>query len=300
MDNERLYMIQKRKQERKRRQMIKLSIIAVAFICAAVLVITGITGAIKAVKKAIPTPSPTPVDLISKKDTYSSSAQLINLPDAAEENDILNFVESSQTDTKVCYLTFDDGPNKIITPKILDILRRYNVKATFFQVGTLIEENPDMARRVYEEGHLIGNHSYSHTYSKIYSSNEGFVDEFNKCAELIQNITGDDYFPIIRFPGGGYNSGQYGEMKQELKKILAQNNVYHCDWNALSGDAEGGAKSAEQLLERVKTSSEGKNKIVILMHDTATKKQTVNSLPAIIEYLMNEGYVFARLDQIID
>ena len=299
MSKERLEMIQKRKKQRRNRQIIKLGLIIVGLVLVMLLIVSGINAAINAVKKAIHTPTPTPVQVISQS-VIAQSSQMpkpTSIPDATEENDMLKIIEASQTESKVCYLTFDDGPNKSITPLILDILRKYNIKATFFQVGTLIEEYPDISKRVYEEGHLIGNHSYSHTYDKIYYDKNSFIDEFNKCAQLIQSITGDDYFPIVRFPGGGHNTGKYGQLKQSLKTILAENNVYHCDWNSLNGDAESTTRTSEQLLERVKSTTKNKNKIVLLMHDASSKKQTVNALPAIIEYLISENYSFARLDE---
>ena len=230
-----------------------------------------------------PTPESTPTPWVINK-TAEHDAQYV---------DIYNGYEGE----KVAYLTFDDGPNKSITSQILDILRRYNIKATFFQVGSLIEENPDVAKRVSEEGHLIGNHSYGHTYEKLYSSKESFKEEYEMCAKLIQDITKEDYTPVMRLPGGSHNTGTYGEIKQELIEILSQNGVYHCNWNALSGDAEGSYKSKAQLIQRVKSTSKGKNQVVVLMHDASTKKQTVEALPEIIEYFISEGYVFSRLDK---
>lgn len=298
MSRDRLEMIRIRKKQRRNRMIIKLGLITIGVVFMLIFIISAINACVTVVKEAIPTPTPTPVEIISQ-------SQLLNidenneskLPPPSEESDMIKIIETVQTDKKVCYLTFDDGPNKTITPLILDILRKYNIKATFFQVGTLIEEYPDISKRVYEEGHLIGNHSYSHTYDKLYYDKNSFIEEFNKCADLIQKITGDDYFPITRLPGGGHNTGKYGQLKQELKVMLGENGVYHCDWNSLNGDAESNYKTSQQLLERVKSSIKNKNKVVLLMHDASSKKQTVNALPAIIEYLISENYTFARLDE---
>jgi len=219
-----------------------------------------------------PTPPPTIPDLITA----------INKPDGVKE----------------CYLTFDDGPTNSITTEILDVLRRYDVKATFFTVGTLLEKNPDTARRVYDEGHLLANHSYSHNYSNLYADETSFMNEINQTYKLICDITGDANYPhVFRFPGGGFNSGSHGEAKQSYKNALAPNNIRYCDWNALNGDAEGGSPSAEELVQRVKKSSNNKEDIVILMHDAATKKTTAESLPEVIEYLKSQGYIFKTLDQ---
>jgi len=212
------------------------------------------------------------------------------------EADLLKVVRNGDG-VKTAYLTFDDGPTKSITPQILDVLRRYNVKATFFMLGTLIESNPDMARRVYEEGHLLANHSYAHDYSDLYATSEGFISEVQKTEQLIKNITGEEeIFRLFRYPGGSYNAGYWGENKQIYKQVLADMGYYYCDWNCLNGDAERLDVTAPELVEKVKSSSAGKEDIVILMHDAATKQNTVDSLGEIIEYLMSCGYTFARLD----
>ncbi len=229
--------------------------------------------------------------------SYTDSA----LPPAAENNDLLDIATTRSDDKKIAYLTFDDGPTTSVTPLILDTLRRFNVKATFFEVGSLIEKNPDMARRVYEEGHLIANHSYSHTYSELYESSESFMSEINQTYEAIRQVTGEDApFKLVRFPGGSFNSGTYGEVKQEYKALLAENGYYYCDWNSMNADAEGGSKTAEQLTEYLKTSVKGRSRVVILMHDAATKHSTAEALDDIILYLTDEGYEFRRLDQAAD
>ncbi|MCX7715629.1 MAG: polysaccharide deacetylase [Clostridia bacterium] len=197
---------------------------------------------------------------------------------------------------KTAYLTFDDGPTTSVTPKILDILRRYNIKATFFEQGVMIEANPDVARRVYEEGHLIGNHSYTHNYNEVYASEQAFISEIEKVESLIKHTTGqENIFKVFRFPGGS-DGGKWNDNKQSYKQTLSSMGYVYCDWNALNGDAEGGVKTAEQLIEEVKETTSGKEDVVILMHDSPAKKTTVEALPAIIEYLISQGYRFSRLD----
>lgn len=221
------------------------------------------------------------------------------IPPASEENDLLKIATNREGEEKICYLTFDDGPTTSITPQILDVLRRYDVKATFFEVGSLINRNMDMARRVYEEGHLIANHSYSHEYKELYASSESFMSEVTQTYEKIKEATGEEEpFKLIRFPGGSYNAGSYGAKKQEYKKSLAEEGFYQVDWNALNGDAEGGKKNAAQLLEGLKSSAGTKQNIVVLMHDAAGKQSTVDALGSIIEWCMEQGYEFRRLDEI--
>ncbi|MBP3362037.1 MAG: polysaccharide deacetylase [Clostridia bacterium] len=312
MEKDRLEALRKKRAERKRKQRIRLLIVVICFAAIIFVVVFAVKSAVTFIKNSIPTPTPSPVAVVSELGEPSAAAQTgeaavpqntaepvqyAELANPSEQNDILKYFEENSSQKKVCYLTFDDGPNNSVTPLILDTLRRYNIKATFFQVGTLIEDNFDMAKRVYEEGHLTGNHSYDHTYSKIYADGESFINEFNKCSEQIKKVTGDDYFPIMRFPGGSFDAGSYGAAKQEYKTLLAQAGVYHCDWNALTGDAEGSPKTTEQMLERIKSSSKNKNQLVVLMHDANNKKQTAEALPKIIEYLISEGYTFSRLDK---
>lgn len=200
---------------------------------------------------------------------------------------------------KKAYLTFDDGPNYSVTADVLDILRRYNVKATFFMVGTLMEQNQGAARRVFEEGHLIANHSYSHKYSELYASVDSFMNQINHSQEIIHKITNNKNYPkICRFPGGGYNSGVYGEIKQECKLKLEENDYRYCDWNALTGDAESANPSASSIISRLKKTVGEKEDVVILMHDAPAKGVTARTLPDVLDYLIECGYQFDTLDKI--
>lgn len=229
-----------------------------------------------------------------------NSTSSLSIPPASEENDLLTILSDSGQ-TKRCYLTFDDGPTTNITPQILDTLRRYNVKATFFEVGSLIKANPDMARRVYEEGHLIANHSQNHEYAALYASTESFMTEINECYEAIKSVTdGEEPFKLIRFPGGGFNSSadSYAPVKQAAKEALKEEGFYFCDWNTLNGDAEGKTKDASELLEYLKTNSAGYNNLVVLMHDAAAKQATADYLASAIEWLTEQGYTFHRMDDI--
>ncbi|MCH5186120.1 MAG: polysaccharide deacetylase family protein [Oscillospiraceae bacterium] len=201
---------------------------------------------------------------------------------------------------KTAYLTFDDGPTNSVTSKILDTLRRYNIKATFFEIGSGIEANPDMARRVYDEGHLLANHSYSHNYKNIYVTAENFMEEVTKTEELILSITGEEtVFKLFRFPGGSFKSDKdsWSKNKQEYKELLKENGYVYCDWNSYNGDAEGGTKTKDKLVEELKSSVGTKEDIVILMHDAAAKGTTAEALPEICEYLISQGYEFRRLDE---
>ncbi len=108
----------------------------------------------------------------------------------------------SSSEEKRAFLTFDDGPSKTVTPLILDLLKQENIKATFFVLGSRVEYNPEIINRIFEEGHYIANHGYSHKYSSIYTSIESVLDEYNKTEQCIKTaLKNDDYNSrVFRFP----------------------------------------------------------------------------------------------------
>ena len=167
------------------------------------------------------------------------------------------------SDKKRAFLTFDDGPSDV-TPIILDTLKQENIKATFFVLGQRVEQKPDMVKRMYDEGHFIANHGYSHVYDSIYSSKEAVLDEFNKCNTAVQNAIGDNEYNshLFRFPGGSIG-GKYSELKLQAKDLLKQNGIESVDWNALNGDAETNDLTPEFELERLQCTVQGKNSVVI-------------------------------------
>ncbi len=204
-----------------------------------------------------------------------------------------------QSDTKRAFLTFDDGPSTI-TPKILDILKQENVKVTFFVLGTNINGRQDIVKRMYEEGHYIANHGYTHSYSKIYLSPQSVLDEYNQCNDAVKNAIGVSEYNshLFRFPGG-FPGGKYADLKKEAKQLLSQNDVLNIDWNALTGDAETNQLSIEFELSRLSETIGDKNSVVILMHDSSTKSVTVEALPQIIANLRERGYEFKNFYEII-
>ncbi|MCI8481595.1 MAG: polysaccharide deacetylase [Clostridia bacterium] len=203
------------------------------------------------------------------------------------------------SEEKTVYLTFDDGPSKTVTPLILDLLKRENIKASFFVLGSRVELNPNIVKREYEEGHFIANHGYSHIYSNIYSNVEAVLGEYNKTQQAIQNALGIEYNGhLFRFPGGS-TGGKYHNTKNEAKGVLQANQIGYIDWNALSSDAAG-AKTKEALLENVKETVGQKKTVVILMHDAGDKILTYEVLPEVIAYLREQGYVFKNFYDIMD
>ena len=223
-------------------------------------------------------------------------SRIPNLTEEGKEN-IKNIYHSETA--KRAFLTFDDGPSTN-TKDILDLLLQRNIKATFFVLGTQVERMPETVKRIYEEGHYIANHGYSHVYSSIYSSPEAVLDEFNKCNQVVANaIQVPEYNShLFRFPGG-YYGGKYAEIKKQANEILKQNNIAHVDWNALTGDSEKQNPTKEYLMNNLQKTTQGKNSIVILMHDSQAKKITVETLPEVIDYLQQQGYEFENFYSII-
>ena len=204
-----------------------------------------------------------------------------------------------KSDTKRAFLTFDDGPSAN-TESILNILNNYGIKASFFVLGTRVEAMPNMVKTMYEQGHFIGNHGYSHTYSQIYSSPQAVLDEYNRTNQLVANAIGDSTYNshLFRFPGG-FVGGQYSEIKNQAKDLLLQNNIVHVDWNALNGDSETKEPTVDFELQRIADTTCDKQSVVILMHDAEAKKATVEALPNIIDYLKGQGYEFKNFYELI-
>lgn len=191
---------------------------------------------------------------------------------------------------KICYLTFDDGPTRNITPQILEILKDKDVKATFFVLGKLAEVNQDILKREKNEGHLIANHTYSHDYAYLYTNPENLINDINKNQEMLKNILGEDPSKIIRFPGGSFN-------KKSFQKRVNEEGYHFVDWNCLNGDAEALNVPEDKLFNNVKKSMGSQEHIIVLMHDASTKQTTVRSLSRIIDYIKEQGYSFKTLDE---
>ncbi|PRR78269.1 Peptidoglycan-N-acetylglucosamine deacetylase [Clostridium liquoris] len=203
----------------------------------------------------------------------------------------VNEIWNKEDKRKIAFLTFDDGPSPY-TPKILDILEKYNIKATFFVLGTSAKNYPEYLKREVVLGNSIGNHTYSHRI-KYYGNYtpDAFVDDVRKCDYAIKEVLGQDFKTnLVRFPGGSFNHKSY-------KNALQEAGFKSIDWNVENGDARRLNVPKEELINNVKNDAEKHNKIVILMHDSATKETTVEALPDIIEYLKSQGFEFGIVSQ---
>ena len=188
---------------------------------------------------------------------------------------------------KQIYLTFDDGPSTVVTGQILDTLKAENVKATFFIVSDRVKGREETLRRAAREGHTLGVHSANHVYTQIYASEEAFLHDVEECASVIERVAGVKP-NVYRFPGGGgQNRGAYADLlKQRGYRVVA--------WNAVCGDEEIPRASAETLLRESVDTARGKQPVVLLMHDSATHRETAAALPGIIAYFKGQGYAFCK------
>lgn len=201
---------------------------------------------------------------------------------------------TSDNGRKVVYITIDDGPSPR-TPEVLDILDKYNAKASFFVVGA-DPSSYHYIKEAYDRGHTIGLHTMSHDYASVYSSTDAYYADLNEIGQVVKDQIG--YIPcFMRFPGGSSNgvSADYcaGIMSELVNSVQAQGYQYY-DWNVSTGD--GAVHTADELVGYVKESELDTN-IVLLCHDSKTKQSTVEALPQIIEYYQDLGYSFEAIDR---
>ncbi len=192
---------------------------------------------------------------------------------------------------KVIYLTFDDGPSNH-TRRLLEILAEYDVKATFFVVGTM---DMTVLKQIAADGHAIALHSDTHDYEKIYTSDEAFFADMNALRQKIKNACGVDTM-LMRFPGGSSNTVSKkfsaGIMTRLTQSVVAQGYRYF-DWNVDSRDAAD-AKTAEQVFQNVISAVQGKSYSVVLQHDIFS--YSVEATEMIIQWGLANGYTFKALD----
>jgi len=181
------------------------------------------------------------------------------------------------------YLTFDDGPSSY-TEQILDILDRYNVKATFFVIGKEDEESLRLYKEIVDRGHTLGMHSYSHKYAEIYKNKKAFSQDFDKIYNLLTETTGVEP-QFYRFPGGSSNTVSKVDMKV-CTEYLKERGVTHFDWNVTSGDANSNGVPVETIVVASTSDIMTRQTSVVLFHDTATKGTTVEALPTVIETIL--------------
>ncbi len=243
------------------------------------------------------------------KENYLSAQDIVIAPHSGEEimdsflpqenpNAQDEIKKIYYSDEKVVYLTFDDGPSKAITPGVLDVLKKENVPATFFVLGKCVKQHPELVRREFDEGHFIANHGYTHTYSQIYRSSDTVYSEYSDCEKEVQIALDNPKYHtrLFRFPGGS-SGGKYNTLKQQAKQFMLSKGIANTNWNALTGDAEG-LTTPNQLYNRMVETVGRQGSVILLMHDAADKKGTLECLPRVIQFFRDKGYTFKNFYEI--
>ncbi|MCI1777001.1 MAG: polysaccharide deacetylase family protein [Paenibacillus lautus] len=239
------------------------------------------------------------------ENNLSQSTNTPNLLDGSEES-VRNMKPMSLADLRAKYkstflldgpstkrevaLTFDDAPDDIFTPQILEVLKREGVRATFFVVGNRVEAHPEIVRRMVEDGHILGNHSYNHAnLPKI--SDEEFRNQITRTDELIQKYTG--YRPtFVRPPYGNINEPQIQWLASQ-HKIIVNWNVDSLDWKGLNSE-----QVKTNILAHTMPGS------IILQHAAGGVGEdlsgTVQALPDIIRSLRNDRMQLVTIPELLD
>lgn len=199
------------------------------------------------------------------------------------------FLEALDYDLEVA-LTFDDGPDAKYTEQILDILKRYNIKATFFLLGKNMQEYPEVAKRIMREDHAIGNHSYDHVDLRKLSKEIAFESQIEKTQVIFDEQLG--FRPVIFRP-------PYGAVKDEQIAYFAQQGIKIINWSIDTFDWDSKQNSPEQINEKIaRYFHEG---AIILMHSGGgDRSKTVAALPGLIEFLLDRGYKFMTIPEMLE
>ena len=202
-------------------------------------------------------------------------------------------VTGPQPAEKVAYVTFDDGPSEI-TPDILDTLKKYDAKATFFLIGEEItKEREEIVKREIKEGHSVGVHTYCHKKDEMYCNKEYFWNDFEKCKARIEEVIGKPV-SLHRFPWGS-NNGYVCPIVDDLMEELQKQKITSSDWNVSGEDSVAVGVPMASIYQNVKKDLEKYDNPIILLHDSNTMKNTAAVLPEILQLIREKGYRFDTL-----
>lgn len=201
---------------------------------------------------------------------------------------------TDDTNRKKVYLTFDDGPGSQ-TGKILEVLKKNHVKATFFVTGKEDASSKKMYQRIVKEGHTLAMHSYSHIQDVIYDSKEAFEKDLKQINRCLYEATGV-HTKFYRFPGG--SSTQNTSLPiQNFIDVLNKNHYLYLDWNVISPDINNANATKEQVVTGVMQGVDAYDTAVVLMYDVADKPMTVKALPSIIKQIKAKNYELLPVDE---
>lgn len=199
---------------------------------------------------------------------------------------------------KEVFLTFDDGPSRHNTEKILDILIKNNVKASFFIIGENAQRNKSVLKKLNENGMGIYPHCYNHNYKQLYESKESYMEDLKKCIDIINesDISGNEKY--VRMPGGSNNSNVNKKNMKDIKNGILKSGYNYIDWNVDSMDAYTKKISVDTIKRNVTKESQNTRIAVILFHDSEIKINTIEALQYIIDFYKTHGYEFKTLNQV--
>ena len=197
-------------------------------------------------------------------------------------------------DEKVVYFTFDDGP-WTGTPRLLDILDQYNIKACFFVTAQYMETEPlkNMLKQIKDRGHNVAVHSLTHNYKKIYASVDAFMSDYDAMDDLIFQATGE-HSKMLRFPGGS-NASYNKAIRPQLLQAVRDRGIVYFDWNSFDGDVEG--KKGQELIDQTIKQVNENTHSILLMHDMPSTAFVHDALPTIIERLKADVYKFELINE---
>ena len=212
------------------------------------------------------------------------------VPDAPAGVDALRALDAAfrkDTEDKVLYLTFDAGYENGCTEQILDVLKAHDVKAAFFLVGSYIEKNADLVRRMVEEGHIVGNHTMHHPDMSKLTSQEAFSKELQAVETLFQECTGQQMPKYYRPP-----QGVYSEENLKMAKFLGYKTVF---WSLAYADWDNNRQpSVDYALNKLIANTH--NGAIVLLHSTSETNAKI--MPTLIDRWREMGYRFATLNDL--
>lgn len=224
--------------------------------------------------------------------TYKVTDDFGNTLTAERTVVVERLVQGDEITDKIVYLTFDDGPSKN-TGRVLDVLKACNVKATYFAIGT---SSLSELKRIADEGHTVGVHTYSHTADVVYKSEKAFFEDMDKLQEYVKQYTGSTT-KYMRFPFGSTNNRAPSGMMAKLRTSVAKKGYTYFDWDVSASDSGGESKTADDVFYRVTEGIENckKDKMVVLMHDPVDF--SMDALERIIQWGLANGYTFLPIDE---
>ncbi len=265
----------------------RLKVIAIATIALSFTACTNIPNPRQLKTNSEPLKVAIPTNQINPKSQLLTKVENLDFTVPAKYQAKTIYKVEPSNKEKVIALTIDDGPWPKTTAEMLDILKRNNVKATFFWVGSALQENPEIAKRVVAEGHAIGNHTWHHWYRKMDEATA--KSEIEKTNDLIYKTTGVKT-SFFRPPGGYLNNGLAAYAKSQKNSVVM--------WSVTSADTDPRAKYQVFVKNVIRDAKPG---AIVLMHDGGgNRERTVKALPAIVSGLKQQGYRFVTVPELLE